>query len=294
MRALSLAVWLCGCSSTDGVEPDPAEVTPDDTAGESLPDYRDAAPQWTAEQSVAYVTEVFGYGWPDPQHARNVFHQLLALGDEECPGNDFQRIGTLPGCWSASGYWYMGLGHFSWDESEGMTEDGHPFVNQRLGTIYGDFEILTPSGTEYTSGGGMDWERTTYADRVVARVGVRGSWQWTGSDRPWFAESISGDFQAMATAGVGHDSLMLNGAYGVDRHYLYFDFLSMRGGPCGWQPSGGSVTLRQDDQSSTVLTFSDDCSGCASVSWEGEQLGQACTDWSAFAQDAAATTIGLP
>jgi uncharacterized protein YceK len=289
MYALFVATVLSGCSPVDA-QPDPDDGG-GETAEETPLDYRDAAPQWTAEEAVAELEGVFALGWPSPTAARAVFQELMAFGDAECPGNDLTFINTLDGCFSESGYWYMGLGEFAWTSTERNT-DGAAYLEDALRTINGDFEILTPDGREYTSGGLMEMVRSTYSDHTAALTNVRGSWQWTGSDEGWFMAGTSSDLRTGAQTGGGSESLSFNGSYGVDHTYAYFDQLVMSS-TCDWQTNGGVVTLRQDDASTTVLTFADDCSGCATVTWDGEDLGVACADWSAYGPVILAATMGV-
>jgi hypothetical protein len=289
--ALTLLTLLWGCSPAP-VVPDAAIDTWTDTGAPPAPEYRDIAPQWTAEEAVAHVEEVFAYGWPDPVHVRDEFSRLLAFGDEECPGNNLEFISSLLGCWSDSGYWYLGPGQFTWQESEGTDAEG-TYLREELGTIQGDFEILTPSGERFVSGASFSWSRLTYSERALSTTVVRGSVQWTGSDRAWLASSISANLWTTAQSGRSA-SVRIFGSYAVDGHHLYFEDLMFDGGVCGWQARGGAVHLRQADQSSTVLTFADDCSGCVDVSWEGQELGRVCADWSARGLEIATTTMGSP
>ncbi|MES2642918.1 MAG: hypothetical protein V4850_25765 [Myxococcota bacterium] len=289
--ALALLTLLCACSPAP-VDTDAAIDTWTDTGTPPAPEYREIAPQWTAEEAVAYLEEVFAYGWLDPVYTWGEFNGLLAFGDEECPGNNLQSISSLWGCWSDSGYWYLGPGSFTWQESEGTDAEG-AYLLEELRTREGDFEILTPSGERFVSGASYEWSRLTYPRRTLASTVFRGSMQWTGSDRAWLANSMSAALWTTAQIGGG-TSVRIMGAYGVDGHYVYFEDLFFDGDSCGWQPKGGAVHLRQADQSSTVLTFDDDCSGCVDVTWEDQDLGRVCADWSAYALDIANTTTGAP
>jgi len=289
MSALFAAMLLVGCTPEN--TPPASDGAAGDTAADAPLDYRDLAPQWTAEEAVAELEGVFALGWPSPAGARAAFDALLTYGDDVCPGNDLASITTLDGCYSESGYWYMGLGEFATSETARNT-DGVAYVEETLHTVNGDFEILTPDGREYTAGGLMDLSRSTYPDHIFALSNVRGSWQYTGSDDGWFQAGTSSDIRTAAQVGSGVETVSFNGSYGVNHTYAYFDQLVMNN-TCEWQTNGGTVALRQDDASTTLLTFAEDCSGCATVTWEGEELGVACADWSAYGPIVLAATMGV-
>lgn len=213
-----------------------------------------STPTWGPEDVAAAWTEAMARGWPDAEHAIEVYAELMSHGDTECPGSTEQLDDSLViGCTAESGYWYSGVA--TWSVGE-----GYGGVYNRL---HGDFWLETDAGLAYRVGGtayrlDKGESYTTY---------LEGTWIWDGDDGP-FAGGVSG--MAATTVGsvvtvegaLGFDGIAFSADLSVDESSVTGD-LSVRDPTHGWHD----------------VTFTGD--PCATVTHESG-TGEACFDFSAL------------
>jgi len=290
MIGSALMALLAACSSGSGVE-DSGEKTLD--WGFDRPSQ---TPQYTADELVDRVESwVNTYGFPLPQQPFNRYLELMTEGDESCPGSgtledtsEFPNLGFLDGCSSTTGWDYIGMAIVFADDER----DEQGMGTLRTGFNLADFVITSPEGAEFT-GGGSSKMQVTYSnkgDAWTAEIG--GSWEDQITDEPTWLNA-SGSFDYMVTSNNGQIST--NGYVGVGEYAFLFDHVVMHRASCPYTPHEGAMWLRQDDGSWNQLTFTDDCTGCATATWNEEiDLGVACIDISKNIEDVWATMQEIP
>lgn len=253
---------------------------PDTAAPDSTP------PSATATLSAAEVGEqlaaLAGRDIPDPVALRELYLGLLHAGDAGCPGEsvDYIADGSIPldGCTSSTGYTYRGL-----SEYEEGSDDGWWFA-----LTLGDLYISEPSGASLAIGGTFAYEAHVEDGAATFSGEATGTFSYDGEDG-WMAEGGSLAFWLSGVSGSSGRGVALVGAVGgplvgsgVFFEDLYFGDVAGPDGQaaCGAHPSGG-LSLRGEDGRWYDLTFTD-CSGCGTVLFEGQELGETCTDITAL------------
>ena len=279
------AIFLLALTACTG-----EEIT--DTGSEPV-----STPLWTAADVEAQWERLIEVGLPSPYGIRDEYLAYHALGDETCPGVDTENLTsptvTLDGCYSEDGILYAG--EFVWMEEEGEYLDEHGdwfFAN--FGTQVADFIIESPDGTRMSGGGRLSVRRAWKDDgKIVGSSTVTGTWSYTGSEHPWFADGISsyleirveGDINKndhrLKKLGFVGSKYLLSGTYGIPGVSVHFQGLSMGGGCDRW-PNQGVAAVRSDDGTWYHIDFSEHgaCDACGEVIWDGrEPVGQACPDF---------------
>ena len=288
--SIFLAALVMACTRGSGVE-DSGEATLD--WGFDRPSQ---TPQYTAEELVEHVESWANtYGFTLPQRPFNRYLELMTEGDESCPLNghldntsDFPNLGFLDGCSSSTGWDYIGIA-IIFDDDE-RDEDGYGFV--RVGFNLADFVITSPEGDEF-SGGGSSKMQVTYSEQGTSwNSEIGGSWEdQTTDETAWL--TASGSFDYMMTSNNGQ--LSTNGYVGVGEYAFLFDHVVVSRDSCVNTPHEGTIWIRQDDGSWNQLTFTDDCTGCATATWNEEiDLGEACIDISEAIEDGWTTMQDIP
>ncbi len=243
-----------------------------------LPDY---APQWTAEEAAEIASSVFSPDTlPSALTVMEVYSELMARGDESCPGDPDIIKAPLTGCVSESGMEYVGVGHLVVDEEH---DDEGGLTRWSGYTAIADFQMYTPEGETFVGAGtlvhGWSWSE---AEGTKGSTILIGSWRYSAAPEPWLKDGISTSFQVASRDGGadGQGGLEFKGTLGTSETAVYFEEFDVALGDCAGHPSGGSLHLRQDDGSWVELEFEDGaCSSCAQVSWNGvEDLGEGCLD----------------
>lgn len=268
----ALVLALCACSSGDAPHKAPAAELPEDSAASGLPEdpgLPDVAgsavePSLSAEEVAATLSEALGI-LPDPVAVTAAYAELMARGDDYCPGNLYNITDIhLYGCDSRTGYHYEGVSHWL---AEPIDEE----TGAEMAGVAGDFWIRTPDGELFEAGG---HSVTMTADAFWMRE-LAGSWVWEGGE-PWMAAGYSGTLTLEEDASRG---VRMSGGVqvlGVSWSATELMFASA----CGYGPEG-RLGLRDSGGGWYALSFAD-CDPCATVTFEGAELGEACVDFGPF------------
>ena|GEM_PF-2740897 len=252
--------------------------------------------QYTADELAEHVESwADTYGFPFPQHAFNRYLELMEEGDESCPAGGslddtsrFPNLGRLEGCSSSTGWDYIGIGIVFDDDLR--DEDGIGAV--RVGFNLADFVITSPDGEEFSGGGSSKMQIQYQEDQTSWNAEFGGSWEDQTTDAtPWMKASGSVDY--MMT--YHNEQLATNGYVGIGEYAFLFDRLILNKEECPNTPHDGTLWVRQEDGSWNQLTFANDCSGCATGTWNEEvELGEVCLDISLPIDEAWNTLQAIP
>jgi hypothetical protein len=240
-------------------------------------DYEPPSPEWTAGEARDAIEAALDGRRVTPWDVLDTYRLLVSLGTTNCPGPDgnFEQI---TGCTTADGYTYAGIAGYSGQDGS----VGEPQVVQ--GTLYGDFEILTPDGLRFAEGGGASAVSTTDATKAEDTFSglLRGTFVYEGG-----GVSFADGYSALLYIDAGRSShgnwLTLDGGAGMDGTDIRFDALSVNAiGVCSAGASG-AVEVRAPSGHWYTLTFSDDCTSCGPVTFGGVKLGNECLDLDGFA-----------
>jgi len=255
-------------------------------------------PLWTVADVSDQWAQLVEVGLPNPYSVKSEYLDYHALGDETCPGTETDNLAqpnvTLMGCYSADGILYAG--EFVWMDEEGEYSDKDAdWTYANFGTQVADFTIESPDGTRMSGGGRLFVNRAWQEDgKTVVNTAVNGTWSYTASQYPWFAQGISsylelrveGDAarteERLEEFGVAGSHYSLSGTYGIPGVSVQFERLSMGSG-CDLWPSDGAASVRSDDGTWYRIDYAgnEDCDACGEVIWDGrESLGEACPNFS--------------
>ncbi|MGB0637932.1 MAG: hypothetical protein ACPGTU_01285 [Myxococcota bacterium] len=224
-------------------------------------------PTMTPQQVADAMSEALSTP-PDPGAINTAYRFLMTQGDSVCPGNDENITDTwLYGCDAETGYSYAGVS--SWieevpDEMPGMT---------LLQGVSGDFWIEDPDGQRLEGGG----HSVEVASDSIWVGDMGGSWRWAGGD-PWLSHGFSGSISMEFIPGL---VAQMSGAADINGTHIAASELSLNAS-CDYGPSG-SLSLRDPNGGWYTMHFTE-CDPCASVTFEGEEHGESCVDFTGFIQ----------
>ena len=263
-------IWLwLACSTVDpGGRPTPVvddeTITAHDTGGPSLPDIDSdwvepsLTPSQVAEQLTQALTDL-----PDPEEAIATYLALMTQGDDTCPGSEHIITDTwLYGCDATTGYSYAGVS----DWLEGTFEQGGQVLE--LNGVAGDFRIDHPDGHRLDVGG----HAVALSNPNMWIGELVGSWQF-GQGSPWLVHGYSGH---LVVEVIADTMSRVRGAINVNGTHLAARDLVLVAG-CGYGPVGG-LSLRDANGGWYRMDFTE-CNNCATVQFEGTDIGEACVDF---------------
>jgi hypothetical protein len=287
VRTLSFlvaALWLGGCSA--GEEPCeegstrasdgncfPASAYGDHGSDSGAfpeipwaPD-EDSESTWTSEEVASAIDEGLVAGFPEVADLVDAYLELLAHGDEDCPGDPTQLTdAVLYGCTTDEGYTYAGISTYDVQEAETSVE-----------ALGADFRILTPTGERYEAGGYIALWTSEYGGTEYRGAEIEGSWIWEGSDGA-ASEGLSTVMYAFRTLDEeGELRLIIDGSLGVWGSAMVFEGLEYIDNDCGGFPTG-VVRIREPSGVWVAWTAEDSCSECGQVTVDDEVLGEGCVD----------------
>lgn len=265
--------WLliAGCDAPDPGQGDPADPGTADTADPASFPWPD--PAWDAQGVAAAFDAVTAAGLPDPRTMRDAFAALFAHGDARCPQAQGYNLLSFTGCTAESGWTFAGYSVY---------QDGGPqgFL------LASDAYFLDPDGQQFSAAGQIIYQ--IQGDRAV--IGMDGTWGYPPAGG-WFGEvpslNLSGSLSpdggdlsgGLTLRDPGSDPDTDPGTGGA--RSLYFEQLRWSGG-C----FEGGARVRDPSGLWYALAFEEGCTGCAAVTWGGEQaprdLGRACPDLAPF------------
>ena len=231
--------------------------------------FGEVVPSFSGDEVFAELDAVFAAGLPDVYQLLDGYFDLLSRGDSECPG--VGAVGFSAGCTASTGYEYHGVS--TYEEGTYAGKDGMVSSNWMLS---GDFEILTPDGLTFDSGGLIGGMLFEDASAWSSTTNMGGTWGYDALEGA-MGEGMSAAL--MMTAGHDQiDLLNLEGTITIGGHSVGFGPLSVDMTHCdGLQIS----TLQVRDPSGYwyTLTFDDPCSGCGTATfYDGQVVGQGCLD----------------
>ena len=218
-------------------------------------------------------------GIPNAGEVFSRYYELLADGDETCPGSalagGFEVFGS---CTAESGVVFSGVS--SLDETDDRVYDGDEWVSGEytIRTSPADYIITRTDGTALEAGGFIQFRRSPEGEEYRWTVGVEGSWRDTAASG-WLGEGVS---SGLLIQGAGRDDrpgmMELDGAYTVGSASLAFDRLTVRPQDCASGFVQGSVSFRSGGGALVAVEFPS-CGACGPATLsDGTVLGEICVD----------------
>lgn len=276
-----MLLTACAAPVTDSgsTEVGPADTAADTGSGDDT-DPTDPVEPLTAEEAAQLAEAAFAAGLP---HTRDLFQpvaELLAAGDEACPGVDGQIDGPLEGCTSTSGYEYLGVLEFSEEVVESGEVSTHSFAIHN-----GNFVIVPPEGAPFRAACGWEWRAIDSPGSVAVTESYVGTLEYEDAEDPFLRAGLSiyGTFRAERTAASG-DLLTLSHSMGWGEHAVRTDALRLEWQACPSQPVSGSLDVRHPDGRWASATFDGSCDCPVWVDPGGVELGRACPELSSVLQ----------
>lgn len=277
MLVLVVLSQVLGCSPAEECEDCAAET--EDTAAMV---YSTEAPEplWTAEEFGENLARIQAIGAPNPIDIGDAFVEIMAQGDEDCPGNG-NELTTIPaGCDTDDGYHFAGIGWYYANESVTFEDGSTLDLSFSHG---GDFEIIRPNGLRFAGGGGMAYITTPEESGLSTSFDIHGS--WVDEQRlDWLVTGFSGVFEATVTRGDNGDwSYTATGGMGMgDDHISLTNATWDSTDACEGRMSG-SISVRDERGYWTEWQVGDDCDDCGEVVFhEDTDLGEYCMDTTAW------------
>jgi hypothetical protein len=300
---LAIALLACGKDDADSdvpvLEPSPYIYDEQDPP----------APTYTLEQIAAgvqaAVDEAAAIG---PEPALAAYDAAMMGQSGACPSwyDDGDATFWYDQCTSETGTSFSGYAYTLsyvdvYDEAENTTTNGRA-VFAAASVETGDGHRFAGAGTVYdlrTTQPSEDGSYVVTFDQIL----VQGAFEWDGpeADGTWIAEGVSPDLYV-----IRYSADVLEPTYfGVDGGLsplagdmvaVAFDEVTLTpidfGSACDVEPAG-TISVRGEDGSWYDVLFdgptetdpdvpADECDGCGQVYYQGEPMGEACADFSAW------------
>ena len=212
-----------------------------------------AVPQWSAEDVEQAAQALMQAPMPRLDHLTQDYLDLMAQGTSDCPGlGNSIKDNAVYGCETDGGMYFSGVSDYFDESREG----------QVYKSLAGDFLIRDTLGNTLDWGAG--WE-ITFAEGA-AQFRWLGSIIWSG--RPATSQGISVALSGAQNQGVFQVSGGMTLAEGI------LELSLSRDAAC---PLGqGTFSMRGPDKRWYRTEL--DCSGCGTLRFEGQDLGEACLD----------------
>ena len=212
-----------------------------------------ATPEWDAQDVEQAASALMQAPMPRLDELTQDYLALMAQGSAECPGpGNSIKDNAVYGCETAGGMYFSGVSDY-FDESR----DGLAYKS-----LAGDFLIRDTLGNTLDWGAG--WE--IYFAPGAAQFRWLGSIEW--SARAATADGISVTLSGAQDQGAFQVSGGMKLAQGTVELSL------RRDSACPL--AQGTLSMRGPDKRWYRTEL--DCSGCGELSFEGQELGQACID----------------
>lgn len=256
------------------------EETPTDSDTAAVTDTGEAlslVATWTMAEAEAALLDGMGRGLPDPATVNDWFFGLIQREETMSPecytitgDEDEGWVSEWQGeCTSEDGYAFLG-GWLYRDEA-----DFSETSSSRDMRLLASFHVVDPEGQVTTGGGEMTMTTmTALPDAYSINVDMGGIYE-APDQTGWLGDGVGTGFSLDASRGPeGLLGTLDGGLTHDDELTLYFDEISWSAA-CGEVPMG---TIRIRDPSSLwyYYDFGETCDGCASVTLQGEALGQSC------------------
>ena len=243
-------------------------------------DRPEVEPQWSAEELQDVLnTWATSYGVPNAPGVIAEYTSAMLEGDADCPGTDTDDIiQSLSGCTASTGWTYNGLSILDHDSS---SDTGSTYETASVEFSVADFVITRPDGLRFVVGGraAHSWSHTS-ASGTNSSTTISGTWVHEWTDISWLQEPVSVDLEVVRQ-GYTPTWLRIDGQMTVGGVSMVWDNIDIDDSECTGLPAEGTIWVRQDDGSWVELVIADDCTGCGTATWNGEQeLGEVSLDFS--------------
>ncbi len=306
-----LATLLVGCGGSDpgGNGAEPIEPDPPDTVTEWAYEGEPDPPQFDQgliEEAIQVaLADVLTLTGTAPLHA---YTDLMDTADDYCPYySEFQgSVYWYGGCETGEGVTYQGYSFYQYYEDAPLFGEGSTMSGPVLNT---QGSIILPDGTRFDMGGSTHTLEGQVSEEMYAwSTAVTGAFGWTDNpeDETWMGGAIKPTIETTAlmwdfeehgrfrgvetTAGLTGlsstwDTVFLSELTSMDDLFGYW--------PCP-EEAAGSISVRSDKGHWFEVVYdvvqdpADDeydiapglCDGCGQVYVNGEEVGEACNDFS--------------
>lgn len=282
-----LLVALACTEPTPPASPRPALV---DTSGGAA--FERPLPQLSGLEFEAELDRILTPGFPDPTPVVGVYAALMALGDDDCPGNPKHLSNARQGqggCTAESGVHYEGISFYLVDdELESFGMPNYVAFGEGSFRLDGDFRITDADGEHFDGGGVASF---VFNERVPAdrwTIEINGTFHYDPNPG-WISDTAS---NRLVVHGGRTDEVVgatIDGGMARESGTVVFDDVALWG-EC--EAFGtGSVGMRDEIGAWYQVDMRDDCSGCGELIYdERVALGEACVHSEGFLNDLARIT----
>ncbi len=248
--------------------PEPADPEPE------LPevDRPTATPVWGPAEIETAIQTALIRGFPNVWELHDGYFDMLAHGDEFCPGHETYIDDTwLYGCTAQSGYWFAGVSEYWYEEQHLDLADLTTWV------IAGDFEFRDDQGRSLMVGGGVAAQHWRELDTGTAGwfTEIQGTWIDQSSET-WLEEGVSGAVEITLIHSESDDEIWMSGAVGFSGIQLYANQLQLQQS-CDWGMAG-DLSIRDPSGAWHEIEFGHQCTPCGKASFAGQPEGDVCPD----------------
>ncbi len=246
----------------------------DDTGGDELPE---TATPLTIEEVVTLAEAALVHGLPDSRDLYAPVVELMAEGDEECPGTSGQIDGPLEGCTASTGYQYIGV-----LETETKTEEEPEATVHTVAVHNGNFVIVPPEGASFRSACAWQWmKRASNLGSETVLEQYAGTMVYEDADDPFLAEGLSiyAAFNAYRQNDSG-DQLTVSASIGWGEHAIRMEDIVLTEQGCRDLPDSGTLHIRHPDGRWAIADFDGSCDCPTWTDPSGVELGEACPELS--------------
>ena len=251
----ALVLFACSTPALDTHDTAPSATAVEDPSWDWTSD-EDHSPAWTSPDIEDAIHAALDGGFPSAQRFIDRYLELMAFGDEDCPGDpeviDTAKL-THRGCTADSGYSYIGDALYFSESVKGI--DGWH--------MSADFRILAPDGSEFAGGGTSSFGASSTGDWYEVSYGT-----WFDENaEDWLALGLGTGIEIHSDGG----RVNLLGGLGVGDVDLYFD-------PLHFSPEceSGEGSLLVHEPGAGWHRIDLTCGACGVLWFEGEQRGEAC------------------
>ena len=246
------------------------------------------SPTWDSVEAIR-TEQAFATDMVDPEDVIAAYKEVFAHRSPGCPDTeDPDQVGAngvwfTRGCTAEDGSTFEGQGIFA--DVCAMEDDGGGPAPQRDVGLLAQFEMSDPAGQSFLGGGGMSLRCSRKADGSgLCYTEFGGSYTWEGGTG-WIRGGADVSLIVEHSWSEEERWTRLQGGVGLPDLDVAFDDVFIDHKACAGKPTG---TLRVRDPSGWwhELTYAEDCSGCGTLSWHGQDEGTVCLDLGVYLEDA--------